>query len=164
MPVDFSKHLKRTHLVCFSLLIFFSLIEWAIAAYLVSHYNGSGYPNHSIRDRTRFLLFTGLWTFVLSPVYIFGLARAAGSFVFSIASHVVFLFLTWVFWLSGAAAITAALGQHWHQGHSDTLYALEGFAWINWIIVTILFAAVLFGGARAARGGNGFGGALVDSV
>ncbi|BGP14924.1 hypothetical protein JCM10213_003719 [Rhodosporidiobolus nylandii] len=164
MAIDFAKHLKRAHLVSFSLLVVFSLIDWAIAAWLVAHYNKHGYPNHSIRDRTRFLLFTGLWTFVFSFVYIFGLLKAASSFAFSIASHAIFLFITWVFWLSGAAAITAALGDNWKGGNSDTLYALEGFAWICWIITTFLFSFVLFAGTRAARGGNGFGGALVESA
>ncbi|GAA5870234.1 hypothetical protein JCM8547_006922 [Rhodosporidiobolus lusitaniae] len=88
--------------------------------------------------------------------------KATTSFAFSIASHAVWIFITWVFWLAGAASITAALGSHWHRGHGDTLYALEAFAWINWIIITLMLIGVIMAGLRSARSGNGFGGALVE--
>ncbi|GAA6029647.1 hypothetical protein JCM8097_000983 [Rhodosporidiobolus ruineniae] len=162
MPSAFDTHLKRGHIATFSFLILFSLIEWAIAAWLVAHFNKHGAPNSSVNGKVRFLLFTGLWTFVFSIVYVIGFLKATTSFAFSIASHAVWIFITWVFWLSGAAAITAALGSNWHGGNSDTLYALEGFAWLNWIIVTFLFIGVIFTGFRSARSGNGFGGAMVD--
>ncbi|GAA5821088.1 hypothetical protein JCM3770_000085, partial [Rhodotorula araucariae] len=132
-------HTKRGHIATFSLLILFSLIEWAIAAYLVNTYNKhNNYPSHSIRDRVRFLLFTGLWTFVFSIFYLVGFLKATASFLFSIASHAVWLFVTWVFWLAGTAALTASLNGSLDCGsfngpHCDTLNALEAFGWINWI-------------------------------
>ncbi|GAA5870522.1 hypothetical protein JCM8547_002040 [Rhodosporidiobolus lusitaniae] len=71
---------KRGHLASFGCLVFFSLIAWAIAATLVDDYNDNGYPTGAVKDRVRFLLFTGLWTFVFSIVYIIG---ASFSFPFS---------------------------------------------------------------------------------
>merc|ERR1712093_545014 len=130
MPGSLDAHTKRGHVVTFSLLILFSLIEWAIAAYLVNTYNSNdNYPSNSVRDRVRFL--------------------------------------PWVFWLAGTAALAAALGgsldcDTYGRPHCDTLNALEAFGWINWVIVTIMFAYALFAGARSARSGNGFGGAMVD--
>ncbi|GAA5839506.1 hypothetical protein JCM11251_002743 [Rhodosporidiobolus azoricus] len=162
MPGSFDTHLKRGHVVTFGLLVFFSLIEWAIAASLIQDFSSEFPRSNSVRDKVCFLLFVGLWTFVFSFVYIFGFLKATTSFAFSIASHAVWIFITWVFWLAGAAAITAALGTNWNRGHEDTLYALEAFAWINWIIITIMLFVVLFTGWRSARGGNGFGGAMVD--
>ncbi|GAA5848838.1 hypothetical protein JCM9279_002960 [Rhodotorula babjevae] len=161
-------HTKRGHVVTFSLLIFFSLIEWAIAAYLVNTYNhNNNYPSNSVRDRVRFLLFTGLWTFFFSIFYLVGFLKATTSFLFSIASHVAWLFITWVFWLAGTAAFAASLGGSLDCGnydapHCHTLNALEAFGWINFVIITLMFAYALFAGARSARSGNGFGGAMVD--
>ncbi|GAA6014631.1 hypothetical protein JCM10207_006884 [Rhodosporidiobolus poonsookiae] len=168
MPANVDKHVKRGHLASFGLLILFSLIQWCIAAYLVATYNQHhNYPSNSIKDKVRFLLFTGLWTFVFSIVYVVGFLQATTSFAFSIASHAVWLFVTWVFWLSGAAAITAALDggltcSDWNRPHCNTLNALEGFSWLCWIIVTIQLAVIAFVGMRSARSGNGFGGAMVD--
>lgn len=116
-----------------------------------------------------------------------GFLRATSSFLFSIASHGVWLFLTWVFWsvpsrrllhpleadptlfrrLAGAAAITNALGGGLNCGsmrgfaHCNQLNAAEAFAWINWILATFAFVVVVVVGARSARRGDGFGGAVV---
>ena len=61
-------------------------------------------------DRVRFLLFTGLWTFFFSFFYLFGFLKATTSFLFSIASHVAWLFLTWVFWCVPLARFQARTG------------------------------------------------------
>ncbi|POY74036.1 hypothetical protein BMF94_2848 [Rhodotorula taiwanensis] len=162
-------HIKRGHIVTFSLLTVFSLIQWCIAAALVGEYNNKNtYPNNSYRDRIRFLLFVGLWTFVFSIVYIAGFLTAATNFLFSIASHAAWLFLTWVFWLAGSAAFAAALGGslncgNYELGHCSTLNSLEAFSWICFIIVTFMLVFTIWVGARSARSGNGFGGAVVQA-
>ncbi|GAA5952442.1 hypothetical protein JCM21900_005311 [Sporobolomyces salmonicolor] len=168
MPVNVDTHVKRGHPIVFGLLILFSLIEWIQCAVLVASYNHhNDYPSDSIRDRVRFLLFCGLWTFVFSIAYIVGFFKAASSFAFSIASHAVWIFVTWVFWLAGAAALTNSLGGgldcgDFHGGHCHQLNNAEAWAWISWITTTFLLAVVLMLGGRSARGGNGFGGAMVD--
>ncbi|GAA5891667.1 hypothetical protein JCM5296_005504 [Sporobolomyces johnsonii] len=168
MPINVDTHVKRGHPIVFGLLILFSLIEWIQCAVLVSSYNHhNDYPSNSIRDRVRFLLFCGLWTFVFSFVYIVGFFQAASSFAFSIASHAVWIFVTWVFWLAGAAALTNSLGGGLDCGefkgaHCNQLNNAEAWAWISWITTTFLLAVVLMLGGRSARGGNGFGGAMVD--
>ncbi|GAA5861076.1 hypothetical protein JCM3774_002184 [Rhodotorula dairenensis] len=169
MSAPAETHIKRGHIVTFSLLTLFSLIEWIIAAALVARYNrDNNYPSNSVRDRTRFLLFTGLWTFVFSIVYLAGFLTAATNFLFSIASHVVWLFVTWVFWLAGTAALTSSLGGSldcnvYLGPHCGQLNALEAFGWICWVIVTFMLAFAVWIGARSARGGNGFGGAVVSA-
>jgi hypothetical protein len=103
--------------------------------------------------------------------------EGADSFPFS-------LFITWVFWLSGAAAITAALNGGLNCGRFNIPYcgqlnALEAFAWICWsvvitkldpmnevlnniyrIMVTVMFFASLTLGFRAMRRGDGIKGPL----
>ncbi|KAK4702577.1 hypothetical protein P7C70_g3645, partial [Phenoliferia sp. Uapishka_3] len=69
--------------------------------------------------------------------------------------------------LAGAAAITATLGGGLTCGdmpnfaHCHQLDSAEAFAWICWIISTVAFVMIVMVGARSARRGDGFGGAVV---
>ncbi|RPD64753.1 hypothetical protein L226DRAFT_497849 [Lentinus tigrinus ALCF2SS1-7] len=165
--IDFDKHVRRGHPVVFTLIIFFSIIELAISAWLTSRYNlRHDYLSISVRDRTRFLLFTTCWTIFFGIIY-FGmfLYRPTGGVLTSVASHAIFLTLTWIFWLAGAAAITSALGgglncSH-HYIYCGQLNALEAFAWITWVFVTFALFVVLLRGISASRRGDGFRGGLV---
>jgi len=161
-------HVRRGHPITFAVLTLWALIEMIITAILVSVDNRSrgGLFIHSVRDRERFLLFASLWTLLFSILYIVGFLRASGSFLFSIASHGVWLFLTWVFWLAGAAAITDSLDGGLDCGtfnfsHCNQLNASEAFAWLSFVTVTFAFVFVVFLGVRSARTGNGFGGPLI---
>ncbi|RDX50540.1 hypothetical protein OH76DRAFT_1555698 [Lentinus brumalis] len=165
--VDFDKHVRRGHPVVFSLIIFFSIIELAISAWLVSRFNlRHDYLSLAVRDRTRFILFACCWTFFFGVLY-FGLFlyRPTGGVFTSVLSHAVFLLLTWIFWTAAAAAITAALGGglncSQHFTYCGQLNALEAFAWIIWIFVTFALLVVFFRGISASRRGDGFRGGLI---
>lgn len=56
----------------------------------------NNYPSNSIRDRLRFLVFVSWWTVVFSAGYLAVFLINAGSFLASIASHGVWIFLTYV--------------------------------------------------------------------
>ncbi|BGP54705.1 hypothetical protein JCM8202_003212 [Rhodotorula sphaerocarpa] len=169
MSSNVDAHVKRGHIISFSLLTVFSCIAWIIAAALVSYWNGSSsYPSGSEGVRIRFLLFVGLWTFIFSLVYIVGFLVAASSFIFSIASHVVFLFITWVFWLSGTAAFASSLGgsldcSYYTGPYCTQQNALEAFGWICFILTTFMLVGAIMVGAKSARSGNGFGGSLIQA-
>lgn len=150
----------------FGLLIFFAFVEMIQVAVLVASGNRHGYDSGSLRDRLRFLLFVSLWTIVLGAAYLAGFLVAAGSFLFSIASHTVFIVLTWIFWLVGAAALTGTLGGHVSGGdpkfaHPNQLNSAEAFAWIPLVLTTVLLAGIISAAVRSARTGNGFGGAVI---
>ncbi|KAI5474292.1 MARVEL-like domain protein [Pseudohyphozyma bogoriensis] len=93
--------------------------------------------------------------------------QAAGSFLFSIASHAVYLFLTWLFWLAGTAALTHTLGGGLDCSsipdfaHCNQLNSAMAFGWIMWILSTFALVVVGVIGGRSARRGDGFGGALI---
>jgi len=163
----FDDHVRRGHPFVFGFITLVSLIELIITAILVHDDNSNGgLYSHTIRDRERFLLFTSLWTILFSIFYIVGFLKASGSFLLSIASHGIWLFITWVVLLAGAAAITDTLGGSATCGrfglpHCHQLTATEAFAWINWILLTFAFFIVVFTGARSMRSGDGFGGPLV---
>ncbi|KAJ3485233.1 hypothetical protein NLI96_g5106 [Meripilus lineatus] len=160
---------RRGHPITFGLIIVFATIELAISAWLVAKYEAhNNYPSIGVRDRTRFLLFTSSWTIFFSMFYLILFLHSAstGSIMTSVASHLLFLVPTWIFWVSGAAAITAALGGGLDCGTTDDVYcgqlnALEGFAWINWILVTFAFIVVIIRGISASRRGDGMRGQLV---
>ncbi|TDL28089.1 hypothetical protein BD410DRAFT_343691 [Rickenella mellea] len=187
MAID--KHVRRGHPIVFGLIIFFAIIQASLATWLTQRFNQHhNYLSVSVRDRTRFLLFTGWWTVFFSLWYLvlFWHAPSQGSVLTSVGSHGVFLLLTWIFWTAGAASITAALGGGYNCSRIDfsvpycnQLNALEGeyticcsaiinsqiflgFSWAVWILVTIALIVVIFRGISSSRRGDGFGGQLVD--
>ncbi|EPQ60013.1 hypothetical protein GLOTRDRAFT_97416 [Gloeophyllum trabeum ATCC 11539] len=164
-------YVRRGHPVLFGLIIFFGIVELALSAWLTSRYNAHhNYPSGAVRDRSRFLLFASIWTVVISPAYMgLFLASSAGSIFTSIASHFIFLLLSWVFWLAGAASLTAALGGGLSCHLDATSYcgqlnAEEGFAWIQFIMFTLALIFVLARGISVSRAGDGLRGQLVSTA
>ncbi|KAH9923207.1 uncharacterized protein BXZ73DRAFT_51106 [Epithele typhae] len=165
--VDYNKHITRGHPVIFGFIILFSIIELAIAAWLVSRFNlRHDFLSLAVRNGARFLLFTSSWTVFFSLFY-FALFfhSPTGSALTSVLSHAVFLTFAWIFWTAGAASITAALGGGLncsvHFVYCGQLNALEGFAWIIWIFITLALFVTLLRGISASRRGDGFSGGLV---
>ncbi|KAG1730703.1 uncharacterized protein EDB91DRAFT_1252564 [Suillus paluster] len=164
----FDTHMRRGHPIVFSLIMFFSIIELAISAWLTSRFNAhNNYFSLDERDRTRFLLFTSIWTVVFSGLYMFFFFSLPDTVMASVASHIFFLFITWVFWTAGAASITATLGGGLNCTTQNVfvycgqLNALEGFAWVIWLLVTFAIFVVLIRGILAARRGDGMRGPLI---
>lgn len=164
----FDTHMRRGHTIVLSLIIFFSIIELAISAWLTSRFNAyNNYFSLTERDSTRFLLFTSIWTIVFSGAYMLFFFSLPDHVLSSVASHIFFLFLTWVFWTAGAASITSALGGGLNCNtqsmfvYCGQLNALEGFAWVIWILVTFAILVVLIRGIIAARRGDGMRGPLI---
>ncbi|KAI0082123.1 hypothetical protein K474DRAFT_1611884 [Panus rudis PR-1116 ss-1] len=160
-------HLKRGHPILFGLMIFFGIIELAISAWLVSRFNAHhNYLSLAVRDRTRFILFTSIWTIVVSFLFIGFFRFARGSIFASVGSHGVVLFLTWLFWTAAAASITAAYAGGLDCGGDGVVYcgqqnAQEAFAWVEWILSTLALFTVIIRGIISARRGDGLGGELV---
>ncbi|KAF8131523.1 hypothetical protein EV363DRAFT_1164973 [Boletus edulis] len=154
----FEDWIRKGHPIILGSLIVFSIIELSISAFLVAQFNRHhNYFSTDERDRTAFLLFASIWTIVLSALYM--------SFFFIVPDNV--LLLTWIFWTAGAASITAALGGGLNCVNQTVfvycgqLNALEGFAWVIWIIVTFAIIVVAIRGVIAARRGDGLRGPLV---
>ncbi|PSS29777.1 hypothetical protein EW026_g6039 [Hermanssonia centrifuga] len=167
---NFDPHVRRGHPIVFGLLILFAIIELALSAWLTSRYNAHhNFPSTGVRDRTRFLLFTSIWTVFFSFLYmiLFLHSASSGSVLTSVGSHGIFLFITWVFWIAGSAAITAALGGGLNCGrdpinYCDQLNALEAFGWIETVLTTFAILIVMFRGISASRRGDGLRGQLVS--
>ncbi|KAF8555104.1 hypothetical protein OG21DRAFT_1508037 [Imleria badia] len=164
----FEDWIRKGHPIVLGSLLVFSIIELSISAFLVAQFNQHhNYFSTDERDRTAFLLFASIWTIVLSALYMSLFFTIPDSVLSSVGSHVCFLLLTWIFWTAGAASITAALGGGLNCVNQNVfvycgqLNALEGFAWLIWIIVTFAIIAVAIRGVMAARRGDGLKGPLV---
>ena len=106
------------------------LLQLSISAWLTARYHDHrNYLSTTERDRVHFLLFCSIWTTFLSPIFPVLLILERVQIMAGIAAHAILcvisailrpvipliaiscsLFLSWVFWLSGAAAITESLG------------------------------------------------------
>jgi len=160
--MSYSSFLKPGYYIFFVLIIFIAIIELAISAWLTSRYNSRhNFLSTTERDRVRFLLFCSIWTTFLSPIFPVVLSSESLEVLSSVAAHLVFLFLSWVFWLSGAAAITQSLSggfncSHHHFVYCGQLNALEAFAWIEWVLLTFAFVFVIVLAVRAGQRGQGY--------
>ena len=166
MAID--THVRRGHPIIFGLLILFSIIEVAITAWLTAMFDDYySFFSFAERDRIRFLLFTSLWTILISLILMGFFYRFPENLFASTGSHIILMTLTWIFWTAGAASITAVLGgglncgAYAHPAYCGQLNAAEAFAWINWILATIALFVVAVRGVAGARRGDGWRGPLV---
>ncbi|KAJ6500758.1 hypothetical protein C8R45DRAFT_863532 [Mycena sanguinolenta] len=162
-------HVRRGHPITFGLIIFFGIIELALSAWLTSKFNMlHNERNPTERDRVRFTLFTSTWTLFFSGIlFILFWHSSDGSILTSVLSHLVILSFTWIMWTAVVSSVTVMLGGGLNCNHEDVyvycnqLNALEGFAWVEWVLVTFAVIVVLFRGVAAARRGDGYRGSLV---
>lgn len=157
--------LRRGYFIFFGVVVVIAIIELSISAWLSARYHDRrNFLTTTERDRVHFLLFCSIWTTFLSPIFPVLLILEWAQFMAGIAAHVIFLFLSWVFWLSGAAAITQSLGGGLNCNlgfvYCSQLNALEAFAWIEWVVLTLGFVYVMVIAVRANQRGEGYNGAL----
>jgi len=158
--------LRRGYFIFFGAIVVIAIIELAISAWLTGRYGTRhNFLSTTERDRVHFLLFCSIWTTVLSPIFPVLLAQESAELVTGIAAHVIFLFLSWVFWLAGAAAITDSLrgGLDCSRGfiYCSQLNALEAFAWLEWVVLTAGFIYILVIAVRAKQRGEGYNGPIL---
>ncbi|TCD67884.1 hypothetical protein EIP91_011818 [Steccherinum ochraceum] len=168
MSSRFDVHIRRGQPITMGLLVFFSIIELSISAWLTARFNQHhNFPSSSVRDKTRFILFCSAWTILGAGIYMTLFLLSAGtSALTSVGSHALFLFMTWVFWLSAAASITAAYSgglscKGNHPPYCGQQNAQEGFAWILWVLSTFALLMIILRGVAATRRGDGLRGGLI---
>jgi len=161
--------MRKGHPIMFGAIILFSIIEMCIAAWITAKYNANhNSPNSGLRARVRYILFVSIWTIVTCSIYLSLFITMAGSMLTSVASHFVFLLVTWIFWLAAAAAFTESVGGSLNCSvqtkfvYCGQLNALEGFAWLIWVLLTFMLIFVLIRGIIVARRGDGVAGPMVE--
>ncbi|KAH9824935.1 hypothetical protein DFH28DRAFT_942277 [Melampsora americana] len=160
---------KSIHPIGFSFIILFSFIEFLISSILISNYNSNdSYFSDDIRDRLKFLLFTSIWSLSLTSLYLYGSFKLSSSIFFSLISHSIFLFISWIFWFSASISISHSLNglscgdlflidSRINVGirYCDSLKAIEAFAWIQWITLTLVLGYIGWIGSKALKSGTG---------
>ncbi|TFK21644.1 hypothetical protein FA15DRAFT_672402 [Coprinopsis marcescibilis] len=162
---------RRAHPILFGSIVLFALIEMCIAAWLTAKYNANhNYPFGSVRTRVRYILFCSIWTVFVGTIFlVLFMVTSAGSIFTSVAAHFIFLLITFILWIAAAASITESLGGGLSCSHQNffaycgQLNAVEGFAWLVWILVTAALIMVLIRGIAAAKSGDGVSSGLVSS-
>lgn len=68
-----------------------------------------------------------------------------------------FVFVTFVFWLAGSAALSDKIGGGCPDGtrNCSALIALVAFGWIGWLELVFLLSVIGFLAFKAFRGGGG---------
>ncbi|KAJ7290133.1 hypothetical protein C8J57DRAFT_1275212 [Mycena rebaudengoi] len=162
-------HIRRGHPITFGLITLFGLFELALTAWLTTRFAGQhDERNRTERDRVHFALFASTWTVALSTLMMLLFWHSPdGSKLTSVLAHLVFLGLTWIIWAAAAAAITVTLGGGLNCETQDVfvycnqLNALEGFAWIEWLLVTFAIIVVFVRAIASSRRGDGLQGSLI---
>jgi len=161
--------MRKGHPIVFGVIVVIAIIEMCISAWITAKYNTlHNFPNSDLQARVRYILFASIWTVLLSSAYLVLFITMAGNVIASVASHFVFLLLTWVFWLAAASALTQSLGGALDcQIQSAFVYcvhlnALEVFAWLIWAILTLMLLIVLLRGIIGARRGEGVAAPMVE--
>ncbi|EDR00850.1 uncharacterized protein LACBIDRAFT_312872 [Laccaria bicolor S238N-H82] len=161
---------RWAHPLFFSIIVVFAIIELSISAWLVAKYNARhNFTHRSLRTRVRYTLFVSIWTVLFGTIFlIMFLVASTGFILTSIATHGIFVFMTWVLWVAAAAAVTQSVGGNLHCStqtefvYCGHLNALIAFAWMIWIFLTFLLVAIIVRGVIVVRRGEGYGGGLVD--
>lgn len=136
-------------------MAFWSFIAAVIASTLASDFNKNhNSPSDETTGAVRYNIFAQWWTFLFSLIYLALFLTGVGGAVTSIAGHAIGLFFTWLFVLAGAGAISASTNDNKVVYHASR-QALEAFAWITWIQLTLMLIFVAFIGGKAFRGGRG---------
>jgi len=161
--------MRKGHPIMFGGIVVFSIIEMCIAAWITAKYNARhNFPNSGLRARVRYILFVSIWTVLLGSVYLGLFISMAGSMVTSVGSHFIFLAVTWIFWLAAAAALTQSVGGSLNCSiqtkfvYCGQLNALEGFAWLIWVVLTFMLIFTIIRGIKTARRGDGVAASMVE--
>ncbi|KIY51963.1 hypothetical protein FISHEDRAFT_36087 [Fistulina hepatica ATCC 64428] len=169
MSID--QHIIRGHRILFGLILVFAIIQMSLSAWLTARFNKHhNQRSNTERDRVRYVLFCSIWTIVFTSLYLVGFWYSATGFILtSVASHFIFVFISWAFWLAAAAAVTHMLSGGLECSCTAFVYcghlnALEAFSWILWILFTFALVAVITRGVVAIRRGDGPRGSLVSEA
>ncbi|KAL4068938.1 hypothetical protein V8B97DRAFT_771530 [Scleroderma yunnanense] len=163
----FDNHMQRGYPIVFGLILLFSAIELAISAWLTARFSARhDYFSTDELDRTHFILFSSIWTIVVSVFYLLFFFVLPSTVMSSVLSHIILLLLTWIFWTAGAASVTTLLGGGLNCSQTVFAYcgqlnAMEAFAWLLWVLVTFLLIIVAIRGILVARRGDGVRGPLL---
>ncbi|PCH42125.1 hypothetical protein WOLCODRAFT_101576 [Wolfiporia cocos MD-104 SS10] len=126
-------------------LIFCSIVEIAVAVWLMVQYRNAGwYPSLGARNGICLCLFSGCWTLVFSTIYVVLIVHPTLSKnpAVSIGGQSLWVLATWSFWVACVATVNGALplatsGVCWGIAFCSQTQALFAFAIIEMVTFTL---------------------------
>ncbi|GAA5996732.1 uncharacterized protein JCM10292_003168 [Rhodotorula paludigena] len=142
--------------IAYGAVAFTSFLAWILAAAFIGRTSndfGVYYESAVV------VLVAGLLTnCLLPPLHWFFHRRQSASIIASLLVETILVFLLWVLFLGGAAALSDRLpGLQYCSGSLCSLgRAVQAFAWLSWILLTFLFALlVVVGILQTMRSSSG---------
>lgn len=97
------RSISRYHPILFGLIAATALALLGLTAWQRHQQHLFPYGGSGLTSRLDFLIFLSVWTFLFAAAYIIFAHTGKFGAIASHASHVLWLFVTWVMWLIGAA-------------------------------------------------------------
>jgi len=146
--------------VVYAFVVVSSLIEVAISSWLILQYRIiHNSPSVEGRAGIRLLLFTACWTTLTSGAYTILFLHPIWSThpVSSIGAQTVWIFLTWLLWVAGAATIDTAFPAPLVTGsctgimHCSQLQTLFAFSVLQILVLTAGMITLVWLARRSTR-------------
>jgi len=149
--------LKLGHLVLFGFISIVSIIELAITSAQVKLYNDNGYPDTSIRDRTRLLLVASIWSVAFYLYLTFAFLLASGRVISGVLVHLIGTTIAFLLFIIGSAALQARMTGECGKSGFYRCNVERGVQIVAWIDTVFIFISWVFVVALAfkARGNGG---------
>ncbi|GAA5828884.1 hypothetical protein JCM11251_005907 [Rhodosporidiobolus azoricus] len=143
--------------ILYAILIFSAFLTFVLSAAFIGKTNSdfNGYYEASVVT-----LVAGILAMIVLPVLHFLFhRRASPSILGSLVVELSIVFILWALFLGGAAAMAdqlPGLSSSYCRGTLCSLgRAVEAFAWISWVCLTLLFIGLLTFGIIGHTRGNG---------
>lgn len=142
----------RYHPLLFTLITTIAITLIGLTAWQRHQPNFGG---SSLSRTLNFLIFLSCWTTLFGGAYIIFAHTGRFGMIASHASHVLWLFVTWVMWLVGAALYQHRLNQIGcgpSHKRCQINHAIEGLSWAEFAICFItMWVIILHIGGKTAR-------------
>jgi len=146
--------------IAYGFVVICSLVAIAIPSWILLQYGlHQNYPNIEARNAMRLILFTACWTSVTAAIFtiLFIHPRWSKHPVSSVGSQLIWILLTWTFWIVSAAVLNGAIPQLFNKstcGHliyCSHIQALFAFMLIEIVAFTAGMIMMIYLAWRCAR-------------
>jgi len=151
--------MRGYHPILFGLIVVFGLVELGLTAWFESNFNATGWPSAQYQNLINFLLFDAVWTVLFGLAYVFWIAGGAMHILASIAGSTIWLLITAIFWVVGAALFDQTRGGANCLGAPSLsicreAQAIEVIAWIEFALCILTILAAVFWTRSSRRNYN----------
>ncbi|KAG8899156.1 hypothetical protein FRC01_010642, partial [Tulasnella sp. 417] len=147
--------IRRYHPILFGLITAIAIALIGLTAWTHHQQSVAPFGGNGLTRRLDFLIFLACWTTLFGAAYMIFAHTGRFGMIASHASHVLWLFITWVMWLVGAALYQHRLNRFGcgptHR-RCQINRAIEGLSWVEFALCFItMWIIILHVGGKTAR-------------